>query len=132
MRGNFSFARNKIIENDEPEPLYKYQDARGRCIDQPFGLVALGFFKDQDDIKNSPRQTFQSEVRPGDIKYMDVNDDGVIDDYDKVAIGYPRTPEIMMGFGGTVAYKGFDVSVFFTWGSSYKFLLGWADDVSFL
>ena len=64
-----------------------------------FGLVALGFFKDQDDIKNSPRQTFQSEVRPGDIKYMDVNDDGVIDDYDKVAIGYPRTPEIMMGFG---------------------------------
>lgn len=123
LRGNFSFARNKIIENDEPEPLYKYQDARGRCIDQPFGLVALGFFKDQDDIKNSPRQTFQSEVRPGDIKYMDVNDDGVIDDYDKVAIGYPRTPEIMMGFGGTVAYKGFDVSVFFTGAAHTSFFL---------
>ena len=43
LRGNFSFARNKIIENDEPKPKYEYQDARGRRIDQTFGLVALGF-----------------------------------------------------------------------------------------
>lgn len=123
LRGNFSFARNKIIENDEPIPLYAYQDARGHRIDQPFGLVALGFFKDQDDINNSPRQTFQSEVRPGDIKYQDINGDGVIDDYDKIAIGYPRTPEIMFGFGGTVAYKGFDVSLFFTGATRTSFFL---------
>lgn len=74
--------------------------------------MALGFFKDQDDIKNSPKQTFQSTVRPGDIKYKDINGDGVVDEYDKVAIGDPRTPEIMFGFGGTVAYKNFDVSLF--------------------
>ena len=112
LRGNFSFARNKIIENDEPKPKYEYQDARGRRIDQTFGLVALGFFKDQDDIKNSPKQTFQSTVRPGDIKYKDINGDGVVDEYDKVAIGDPRTPEIMFGFGGTVAYKNLIVSLF--------------------
>jgi hypothetical protein len=53
-------------------------------------------------------------VRPGDIKYKDVNDDGVIDDFDKVAIGYARTPELMYGFGGTVAYKGFDMTLNFT------------------
>lgn len=114
LRGNFSFARNKIIENDEPKPMYDYQDSRGHCIDQTFGLVALGFFKDQDDINGSPKQTFQSEIRPGDIKYKDQNGDNVINDYDRVPIGFPRTPEIMFGFGGTVAYKNFDLSLFFT------------------
>ena len=123
LRGNFSFARNKIIENDQPKPKYEYQDARGRRIDQTFGLVALGFFKDQDDINNSPKQNFQSTVRPGDIKYQDQNGDGVIDEYDKVAIGNPRTPEIMFGFGGTVAWKGFDVSVFFTGAGNSSFFL---------
>jgi TonB-linked SusC/RagA family outer membrane protein len=123
FRGNFSFARNKIVENDEPEKLWAYQDKRGKPIDQPFGLVALGFFKNQEDINESPRQTFQSEVRPGDIKYKDVNLDGVIDVYDEVAIGYPRTPEIMYGFGGTVAYKGFDVSIFFNGAARTSFFL---------
>ena len=132
LRGNFSFARNKIIENDEPKPKYEYQDARGRRIDQTFGLVALGFFKDQDDIKNSPKQTFQSTVRPGDIKYKDINGDGVVDEYDKVAIGDPRTPEIMFGFGGTVAYKNFDVSLFFTGAAKTSFFLEGATVYPFL
>ncbi len=123
LRGNFSFARNKIIENDEPHPKYEYQDARGRRIDQTFGLVAIGFFKDQDDINNSPKQMFQSVVRPGDIKYKDVNGDNVVDEYDRVAIGDPRTPEIMFGFGGTVAWKGFDASLFFTGAAKTSFFL---------
>lgn len=116
FRGNFTFARNKIIENDEPVSLFPYQDARGQAIpvDQPTGLEALGFFKDQYEIDNSPLQTFSSTVRPGDVKYRDINGDGVIDTYDRVFIGYPRTPEIMFGIGGTVSYKGVDVSLFFT------------------
>jgi TonB-linked SusC/RagA family outer membrane protein len=116
LRGNFTFARNKIIENDEPVSLYPYQDARGQSIpiDQPGGLIAIGFFKDQKDIDNSPVQTFSTIVRPGDVKYRDVNGDAVINTYDRVFIGYPRTPEIMFGFGGTVAYKGLDISLFFT------------------
>lgn len=116
VRGNFTFARNKIIENDAPVSLYPYQDARGQSIsvDQPAGLVAIGFFKDQNEIDNSPTQTFSTVVRPGDVKYRDVNGDGVVDTYDRIFFGYPRTPEIMFGFGGTVAYKGFDISLYFT------------------
>ncbi|MDO5523568.1 MAG: SusC/RagA family TonB-linked outer membrane protein [Bacteroidia bacterium] len=114
ITGNATFARNKIIEDDSPIPKYDYQNTRGKRIDQPFGLVALGFFENQEDIDNSPRQNFMAVVRPGDIKYQDVNNDGIIDDFDRVAIGYSRTPEFMFGFGGTVAYKGFDMTLNFT------------------
>ena len=114
LRANFSYAHNEIIENDTPLPKYDYLDSRGHPIDQPFGLIALGLFKDDEEIANSPKQTFQEKVRPGDIKYKDINNDGVIDSYDRVAIGYPRMPEIMYGFGGTISYKGFDASIFFT------------------
>lgn len=113
LRGNMTFARNKIIEDDSPIPKFDYQSSRRKRIDQPFGLISLGFFEDQDDIDNSPKQSFMSVVRPGDIKYKDVNNDGVIDDFDRVAIGYARTPEIMFGFGTTLAYKGIDLTLNF-------------------
>ncbi|WP_207434810.1 SusC/RagA family TonB-linked outer membrane protein [Sabulibacter ruber] len=114
LNSNFTFSRNKVIENDEPTPKYPYLAREGQRIDQPFGLISLGLFRDQEDIANSPRQTFMDVVRPGDIKYKDVNEDGVIDTYDQVAIGHPRTPEIMYGMGGTLGYKAFEISVFFS------------------
>ncbi len=114
LTANATLAKNKIIEDDSPIPKYDYQNTRGRRIDQPEGLIALGFFEDQADIDNSPRQSFMTVIRPGDIKYKDVNNDGVIDNFDVVAIGYARTPELMYGFGGTIAYKGFDMTLNFT------------------
>lgn len=114
FRANFTYARNEIVEDDSAIPKYEYQNTRGHRVNQPFGLVALGFFQDQSDIDNSPKQTFMSTVRPGDIKYKDMNGDNIIDAYDKVAIGYGRTPEIMFGFGATIAYKGFDLTLNFT------------------
>jgi TonB-linked SusC/RagA family outer membrane protein len=114
IRGNFTFARNKVIENDEPFPLYSNLSLKGQPLDQQRGLVALGIFQNQEEIDNSPIQTFQVNVKPGDIKYQDINGDGKIDANDVTSIGYSRLPEIMYGFGGTVAYKGFDVSIYFT------------------
>ena len=113
LRGNLTYAKNTIIENDQPYPLFDYLWEKGHPVGQPFGLVSLGVFKDQEEIDNSPRQTY-SIARPGDIKYKDINNDGVIDDYDRVAIGYPRVPQITYGFGGTIEYKGIDVSLYFT------------------
>lgn len=49
----------------------------------------------------------------GDIKYVDINGDGVVNNYDRKAIGYPDVPEIVYGFGASVRWKGFDLSVFF-------------------
>lgn len=111
--GNISFARNTIIENDEPKQKYPYLSAKGRSIGQPWGLIAEGIFQSKEEIANSPKHTFATP-KVGDIKYKDVNGDNQIDDYDRMPIGYPRTPEIMFGFGGTIAYKGFDASIFFT------------------
>ncbi len=70
------------------------------------------FFIDEEDVKNSPVQQF-GEYMAGDIKYKDINMDGIIDDQDKVPIGYPKTPEIIYGFGFSVGYKNFDLSTFF-------------------
>jgi hypothetical protein len=124
FKSNLTFAKNTIIENDEPIQKYAYQSGKGLAISQQFGLVALGFFKDQADIDASPKQTFATIVRPGDIKYQDVNSDGVIDLYDRIPLGYPRTPELMFGFGGTVVYKNFDVSLYFTGAARATFFLG--------
>jgi TonB-linked SusC/RagA family outer membrane protein len=113
VRGNFFFARNICVFADEPVNQPDYQSMRGHSLDLTKGLVALGFFENQEDIDNSPRQDF-GPVRPGDVKYRDVNGDGVINNNDRVYLGYPKVPEISYGFGSTIAYKGFDVSLYFT------------------
>lgn len=122
VRGNFSFMRNLVVFADEPINQPDYQSMRGHSLGLSQGLVALGFFEDQDDIDNSPKQDF-GPVRPGDIKYRDVNGDGIINNNDRVYLGYPKVPEIGYGFGGTIAYKGFDLSLYFTGAarSSYFF-----------
>ncbi len=113
--GNFTYAHNEILENDTPlREGVPYQSAIGHSIGAPYGLQAIGLFKDQADIDQSPLQQFSSVVYPGDIKFMDVNGDGVINADDYIFLeGHPRTPEIIYGFGGTVAWKGVDLSVFF-------------------
>jgi len=112
-RGNYSFNRNKILYNDQPDQVWKYQNTAGFAFQQQFGLIAEGLFKDADDIASWPTQKFGS-VQPGDIKYRDINGDGVVDTYDKVAIGYTVVPEINYGFGVSLGWKGFDTSVFFS------------------
>lgn len=112
-RGNYSFNRNKILYNDQPDQVWKYQNTAGFAFQQQFGLIAEGLFKDEEDIASWPTQQFGS-VHPGDIKYRDINGDGVVNTYDKVAIGYTVVPEINYGFGVSIGFKGFDASVFFS------------------
>lgn len=111
-RGNYTFNRNKKLYDDLPDQIWSYQNLSGFAYNQQFGLIAEGLFKDQEDIDNWPKQDF-GDVRPGDIKYRDVNGDGVVNTFDKVAIGYTTIPEINYGFGVSLAYKGIDFSVFF-------------------
>ncbi|MCD7938435.1 MAG: TonB-dependent receptor [Tannerellaceae bacterium] len=111
-RGSFTFARNKRIYDDRPTPVWPYQEWAGQRTGQLRGLVALGLFESEEDIVNSPTQLF-GPVLPGDIKYKDINGDGVIDSNDEVAIGHPDIPEISYGFGSNITWKGFDFSFFF-------------------
>jgi len=112
-RLNFTYATNEITENGEPEYAYAYQSRIGHPINQQWGLVAERLFVDEADVLNSPTQYNSSEYMAGDIKYIDVNDDGKIDDSDMVPMGYPTIPEIVYGFGSSLGYKDFDISFFF-------------------
>ncbi len=84
----------------------------GQPISQQFGYVAERLFVDEYEVNNSPVQTF-SEYMGGDIKYRDINDDGMISTLDQVPIGYPTEPEIIYGFGFSAGFKNLDFSCFF-------------------
>jgi len=111
-RANFTYNRNKKLYDDIPTPIWAYQEQIGKPLSQQIGLVALGLFESEEDIANSPVQKFGA-VRPGDVKYKDINGDAVIDAYDAIPIGLSHIPEINYGFGLSMAYKGVDLSVFF-------------------
>ncbi|MEN7550162.1 SusC/RagA family TonB-linked outer membrane protein [Rapidithrix thailandica] len=105
---NFTFNRSEIIELDEGENKPAYQSVIGLPLYQHFGLKALGLFQSEEEIKD---HADQGNVAPGDIKYEDINDDGVIDDLDNVKIGRSTVPEIVYGMSLGASYKGFDISV---------------------
>ena len=112
LRGNFTYARNKVISNDQPNQKYPWQNSAGQNVLAQFGYVAEGLFKDSADILKSPTQTF-GEVRPGDIKFKDLNGDGIIDAYDRKVIGNGDVPAILYGFGFDLTYKNFSLGAFF-------------------
>ena len=114
-RGTFTFAHNEVVENDEsPYKQYPYTSQIGKPLNTVFGLVAEGLFESEEEIANSPRQTYNNgNCLPGDIKYRDLNGDGVIDDNDRTYIGFPEVPEIMYGFGASVQWRNLDFSFFF-------------------
>jgi len=110
-RANFTYGRNEIIEIDEKAFPDLYLRRKGYPVDQEWGLIAERLFVDEAEINNSPHQDF-GEYMAGDIKYKDVNGDGVVNDNDRVAMGYPTKPEMQIGFGLSFGYKRFDFSFF--------------------
>ncbi len=108
---NFLYAKNKIIFNDEPLGNYSYQWETGKPVGQHFGYEFIGFFKDQNDIDNSA--LYYEGTKPGDVKYKDINEDGVITSADITAISYPKYPEITYGINGAAYYKNFDLMFLF-------------------
>ena len=123
VRGNITYSKNEILEKDEENTVYPYQTEAGYRVNQAKGLIALGLFKDYDDIRNSPQQTAWGKVQPGDIKYKDVNGDGVINDGDKVAIGATTKPNMIYGFGISARWKGFDFNVHFQGSGKSSFFI---------
>jgi TonB-linked SusC/RagA family outer membrane protein len=112
VRGNITYTRNKVLEYDEEASTLPYKMKSGYQWDQAVGLVALGLFEDYDDIRNSPKQEFGAYM-PGDIKYKDINGDGVINDNDIVPIGTTRVPNLIYGLGASATWRGIDFNVHF-------------------
>lgn len=122
VRANMTYSKNEIKEYDEENSHYPYKMQHGFRVDQARGLIAEGLFKDYDEIRNSPRQDF-GEYMPGDIKYKDVNGDGVINGDDEVPIGATTRPNLIYGFGISAQWKGFDVNVHFQGAGKSSFFI---------
>lgn len=114
FRENFTYTENKYVNLDEPVYPYVWKTSTGKPLSRTTGYIAQGLFSSQEEIDNSPTQNLGSTVKPGDIKYRDVNGDGKIDGSDQVMISpYGTTPRIQYGLGMNVTYKKFDFGVFF-------------------
>lgn len=114
VRGNFTYTENKYVYKDEPDYPYPWKMATGRSLSSTWGYIADGLFQSQEEIDNSPRQELGSTPSVGDIKYRDINGDGVINKYDEAMISeFGSMPRIQYGFGLNVKYKRFDLGVFF-------------------
>lgn len=123
LSGNLSYAKNKIIFKDEENKAYDYMYETGNPLGQVMGLTAIGFFKDETDIRLSPAQ--YGKLIPGDVKYLDRNNDGVIDDNDIGPIGRSNIPELFFGISGSVNWKNIDFSFLFQGaGNSSRTMVG--------
>ena len=90
MEASAWYAHNNVVYNSEAPQIYDYLYSTGHIVGQPFAYEAIGFFRDQEDIDSSPTQVW-GEVFPGDIKYKDQNEDGVINEEDKYPMPRPGT-----------------------------------------
>ena len=128
-RANFTYAVNKLDALDERDYPDTYLKRQGNNINQQWGLLAERLFVDEQEILNSPFQDF-GEYMAGDIKYKDINGDGVINNNDRISMGYPTVPEIQYGFGMSVGYKSFDFSFFFQGNKNVSFFINATDQSS--
>lgn len=110
---NGTFTYNKVtyrkIEEATSKPVWQRRE--GHELSQQIGYIAEGLFRDQAEINNSPTQG--GDVMPGDIRYRDINGDGVIDVNDATYIGFPTTPRVIYGFSGFFNFKNIEFSFAF-------------------
>ncbi len=120
LRGTFTYAKNKVLEYDDPESIKgTYRSLTGQSINTLYGYWADGLYTAADFDESGkllpglPVSELSADVRPGDIKYRDMNGDGVINSRDQGYIGGVTTPRILYGFGGNLRFKNVDFNFFF-------------------
>lgn len=112
IEGNVTYAKNKIIYMAEAKNPYEWMNKTGHSIGQNIGYVTDGYYDTLEELNSRPYfSSSANAVTLGDIKYLDLDGDGIIDNKDMAPIGYPNRP--MMQFGGKIgfSYKGFDIKM---------------------
>ncbi|EDM36961.1 putative outer membrane protein [Pedobacter sp. BAL39] len=120
IKGVLTYFKNKVLFKDEPSPAYPWLAQTGHQIDQPFGYRFDGFYT-EENIPTSAKPNTGAEIMPGDLRYKDLNEDGVIDQYDMTAIGRPNVPNTSFGLTLGGGFKGFTFSVLFQGTTAYSF-----------
>ena len=120
FRGNFTYNKNENVADGLPPWQYPWLNRTGHPISQRFGYIALGLFQDSAEIVRSPTQA--GDVRPGDIKYQDLNGDGLINSFDQKAIGYGSIPRILYGINLSAGIGRFDLFMFWQGAAQVDFM----------
>lgn len=113
LRGNMTLNKDVLREDDTPPQAYPWMNHRGNNVNARYGYVAEGLFQSDDEVAKSAVPGDKSTVKAGDIKYKDLNGDGLINGYDITKIGHGDVPSLTYGFGFTVDYKGFSFGTLF-------------------
>jgi len=114
IAGNISYAKNKILFKDEPTAQYYWMMQTGFSVGQLKGYRSDGLYNYTSEVMNRPYYSFYAnKVQKGDIKYIDIDGDGIIDQNDMVPMGYSSYPEITYGMNFGVNWKRFDISLLF-------------------
>jgi len=134
----FSYAKNKVLEKSEALPAYPWLARTGQPIDQPFGYHFVGYYTAADaaainaykashqnsNLGNSvPAPNAASPIQAGDLRYDDLNHDGIIDESDQRPIGMPNLATTSLGLTLQFGYKGFSASVLFQGNFNYSFII---------
>ncbi len=119
VNGNYTYAKNEVVSVNEPFGIIDYQSTIGFNTGNVTGIsskllyVSDGLFKDQTQINSSPSQGAAGVIKPGDIKYKDLNADGVINGFDRRITNFSDIPSSYYGFGFNFSYKIFELSTQF-------------------
>ena len=119
---------NQIFQNAEEF----YRAENGHAIGYFWGYKTAGIFQNQKQINDwiaAGNGIYQADVKPGDVKYVDVNHDGVINASDKVDLGN-GLPKYTFGFNVNLAWKGFDLSANFTGAAGFQIAQSYRDPSS--
>ncbi|MDF3078475.1 MAG: TonB-dependent receptor [Sphingobacteriaceae bacterium] len=123
LGATYSTTDNTIVKTGEVNEQYPWLETMGYSRGIRYGYQALGLFQSYDEIATSPRQTF-SEVQPGDIKYRDINGDGIIDRNDVVPLGDGGVPREFFGINGGLSFKNIGLNFLFQGASRVTQMLG--------
>lgn len=132
IRGTFTYSTSKrrVVDELNYDASLRHLSSVGYPLSQQWGYIAERLFIDQKEVMNSPTQfgdqglgAKAGDIMAGDIRYRDINGDGMITSDDQVAIGYPTQPEIIYGFGASMRYKNFDFSFYFQGSARSSFFI---------
>jgi TonB-linked SusC/RagA family outer membrane protein len=121
LSGNISFEKSKVIYSDEVVEKYPWNVSTGQPVGVTFGYIAQGLIQTQQEAETSPHPAGYI-LQPGDIKYADLNGDGLINQYDQTAIGETK-PLVFYGVTGNLSYKGFDINILLQGVTNRKYIM---------
>lgn len=131
LRGNYTFNRSTIVEDDTPYKPYPWMNSRGLPVNYRMGYISEGLFTQEEIDNPTIARNEDMTIQAGDVRFRDLNEDGIINENDKTRIGYNPVPEVMYGFGVTAAWKGFNFGAFFQGAANVEFLINGTDFIPF-